>query len=103
MQDKQQALEDLAAAAGSSKVTFSVEEKRAMREAGKAAQLAADALLAAQVQATDAALQHMSVPNRTQWFKVGVLSTFQSSRQCSLHAVLGCRLLTACAGCVMRQ
>lgn len=84
MQDKQQALHKLAAAAAAAgKPAMSDAQKQAVRAAGKAAKAAADAQRAVQLQQTDAALQAMIPANRLQWHAVSVFSSPVS--QCRLQ------------------
>lgn len=74
VQEKKLALLELAAAAAaasSSREVISEEEKQALREAGRAAQQAAQSQLAAALQETDEAVQQMDESSRVQWFKVG--------------------------------
>ena len=78
MQDKEQALRSLAAAAGGSKPVLTAEEKQALRAAGKATQQAAAEQLAVQLQETDAAVQKMSEERRVQWFQVSVSTALLS-------------------------
>lgn len=68
-QDKKQALAALAAARGP-KPIVSAEEKQALQSAGKAAQEAANAKLATQLEEADAEMQQMSDDSRAQWFQV---------------------------------
>lgn len=70
LQDKEQALKALAAAAVSSRPAMSAEEKQTLRAAGRAAEKAAQAKLTTQLEETDAAVQQMDDDRRGQWFQV---------------------------------
>ena len=99
LQDKEQALQLLAAKGGTEPV-LSAEEKQALSAVGKAAQEAAAAQLASQLQETEEALKRMDQDSRGQWFEVS--TNLLSISDTGMAAVLACAASPA-AHCHRRQ